>query len=269
MIRIEVVIPARNEEKFLEPALKSLVEQTLRPSKVIVVNDGSTDRTGEIASKYADIVIDLPDRGVRATGTPALAEVINRGLSEVSPDADYVMILGADVILPPSFLEEIVSCMRRDGVVVASGVIEGTWTREFAVRGTRVVDVRWWRKYGLKYPVKFGWESWLIFRALKDGLKVKAYNNIKFVSQREVAQSAKRYYYWGKGMKALNYWPPYALARIIRTFFRNPLKALAMLKGYLEPTDQIDDIRDFVPEFQKAYVKNLLKSKLRILSIVI
>ena len=65
-MNIEAVIPARNEERYIERTLQALVRQTLRPSRIIVVNDGSTDRTAEIAAKYADVVVNLPDRGYRA-----------------------------------------------------------------------------------------------------------------------------------------------------------------------------------------------------------
>jgi len=253
-MNVEAVIPARNEERYIERTLQALVGQTLRPSRIIVVNDGSTDRTAEIAAKYADVVVDLPDRGYRAAGTPLLAGVINRGLREVSHKADYVLILGADNVLPSVYLEEITRRMRRDKAVIASGVNWGVWTREFSVRGTRVVNVRWWRRYGLQYPLRFGWDGWLIFRALKDGLNVRVYADLATYPQREVAQSITRYYRWGKGMRALNYWPPYALARVIRTSLRSRRKALALLKGYMERTEPIKDIQDFVPTFQRLYL---------------
>ena len=54
-MNVEAVIPARNEERYIERTLQALVRQTLRPSRIIVVNDGSTDRTAEIAAKYADL----------------------------------------------------------------------------------------------------------------------------------------------------------------------------------------------------------------------
>ena len=43
-----IVIPAHNEEKFIGLTLDSLLNQTVLPSKVVVVNDNSTDKTSEI-----------------------------------------------------------------------------------------------------------------------------------------------------------------------------------------------------------------------------
>jgi poly-beta-1,6-N-acetyl-D-glucosamine synthase len=49
-----LITPARNEAQFIELTLKSVVAQTVRPLKWIIVSDGSTDGTDEIVSKYAD-----------------------------------------------------------------------------------------------------------------------------------------------------------------------------------------------------------------------
>ena len=46
-----IIIPAHNEEQFISLTLQSLVDQTLLPSKIVVVNDSSTDKTKEIASQ--------------------------------------------------------------------------------------------------------------------------------------------------------------------------------------------------------------------------
>lgn len=103
-MKYEVVIPARNEENFLEETLKSIKRQTIPPSKVIVVDDGSIDDTFEIAQRYADIVLRRADRGYVAFGTLELPKVFNKGLHEVSEDADYVLIHGADDILPSNYV---------------------------------------------------------------------------------------------------------------------------------------------------------------------
>jgi glycosyltransferase involved in cell wall biosynthesis len=48
-----LVTPARNEARFIESTIKSVVAQTVRPLKWVIVSDGSTDRTDEIVSRYA------------------------------------------------------------------------------------------------------------------------------------------------------------------------------------------------------------------------
>lgn len=48
-----LITPARNEEAFLELTIRSVVSQSIRPKRWVIVSDGSTDRTDEIASRYA------------------------------------------------------------------------------------------------------------------------------------------------------------------------------------------------------------------------
>ena len=50
---LSVIIPAYNEEAFMSLTLQSLVEQTVLPTKIVVVNDNSTDKTPEIVSEFA------------------------------------------------------------------------------------------------------------------------------------------------------------------------------------------------------------------------
>ena len=87
----EAVIPARNEERHLEKPLLAIRRQSIPPNKIIVVNDGSTDRTSEIAEKYADIVVELSDRGYNVIATSAISGVINQGLMRTSPDSEHIL----------------------------------------------------------------------------------------------------------------------------------------------------------------------------------
>ena len=48
-----LITPARNEELHLEQTIQSVVGQTFRPAKWVIVSDGSTDRTDEIARRHA------------------------------------------------------------------------------------------------------------------------------------------------------------------------------------------------------------------------
>src|SRR5215470_2193419 len=65
-----LITPARNEAQFIELTLKSVVAQTVKPLKWVIVSDGSTDGTDEIVSKYsADYpwieLIRMPERKER------------------------------------------------------------------------------------------------------------------------------------------------------------------------------------------------------------
>ena len=72
-----LITPARNEAQFLELTIKSVVAQTVRPVKWVIVNDGSTDGTDEIVRKYAAAhpwieLVEMPEREERHFAGKAL-----------------------------------------------------------------------------------------------------------------------------------------------------------------------------------------------------
>jgi len=72
-IRYVVVTPVRDEEKYIEQTVKSMISQTIVPVEWIIVDDGSKDRTGSIIDGYArefDWIraVHRGDRGFRQAG---------------------------------------------------------------------------------------------------------------------------------------------------------------------------------------------------------
>ena len=97
-LNISVVIPAYNAERFLRQAIESAMNQTVAPLEVIVVDDGSTDGTGEIARSFGE-----PVRYIRQDNAgPSPAR--NRGIREAR--GEFVAFLDADdEWLPPHLAE--------------------------------------------------------------------------------------------------------------------------------------------------------------------
>lgn len=95
--------------------LDSVVAQSVRPARWMIVDDGSTDATPEILAEYAARhdwieVVDRPDRGERAVG-PGVIEAFYAGFDRINPD-DYAYLckLDLDLDLPPGYFEGL---MRR------------------------------------------------------------------------------------------------------------------------------------------------------------
>lgn len=94
-MRISVVIPARNEEAYLQPCLRALAAQTRKPDEVIVVDNGSTDRTGAIAAALGAKIVECP--------TPGVALARQAGLE--AANGDWVATTDADSQPTPRWLE--------------------------------------------------------------------------------------------------------------------------------------------------------------------
>jgi len=245
------VVIARDEEETIGDCLRSLRQQT---SKLFlaVVNDGSADKTSEIASRYADDVVDLPRHEENWTGQPNLAKVINAGFHVLRKEhVAFALISGADALYPPKYVEEIIWRMKSEDVVLASGIAEGESFRSLSPRGSgRIIDTKWFGKIGFGYPENYGFEVYVVYKALSQGRKVAIYPDLKFKLSRGTKLSKRKMYLWGKGMKALDYWWPYALGRIAVMGLRQPPNAFEMLRGYVSEVSKYDDIKGFVPKLQ-------------------
>lgn len=258
-----VVVGVRDEEDVIEECLKSLRNQTVKVF-LVVVNDGSLDRTLDVASRYADVVVNLPRHEESWAGRHELAGVINAGFAVLKEkDVAYVLISGADAVYPSNYVEEVVNRMEKEHVVLASGVAEGEVSRSLSPRGCgRVVDAEWFREVGFGYPENYGFEVYLVYKALSQGKKVMVFHDLTFQLSRETRLSKRKLYLWGKGMKALNYWWLYAFGRAVLTGLKHPVGGYMMLKGYLSKVSLYEDIRQFVPFFQKKMFFKRLKEVL-------
>jgi glycosyltransferase involved in cell wall biosynthesis len=257
-----VVIIALNEENAIAKCLGSLRNQTV-PVFLVVVNDGSTDRTAEIASKFADVVVNLPHHKESWTGRPELARVFNAGFRVLQDiKTKYVMVSGADDVYPSDYVDKVMTRMISEDVVLASGVAEGEISRSLSPRGGgRLLDADWFRSVGFRYPENYGFEVYLVYKALSEGRDVAVFPDLKFGISRKTHISKRKAFLWGSGMKALNYWWPYAIGRSVLAGIKHPANGLAMLKGYLSSAPRrYNDIKGFVHEFQKhMLIRRLLE----------
>lgn len=254
---IYAVVPARNEEKKIERALLSLKKQTLNVRGIIIVDDGSVDKTAKVAARYGE-VISLPFHEESYVGRPELALILNEGLKRIPDYCDYVLILGADHELPRTYLESIVERMIKENVKVASGYINGEPYHPEAPRGSgRIYDFRLFKSIGF-FPVYWGWESYVIFKFMQMGYSVRCYRDVEAGEARPTSMSKRKLFYYGKAMKALGYDFKYVIGRAIIN------RSWSMIKGYLSKDVQVyEDISDFVREWQRKYFWKRVEAILR------
>ncbi len=252
MVSYGVVIPARNEEDVIAIPIMSLYSQTLRPELIVVVDDGSTDDTSEIASRLGAHVVRIRrSSNVSATGTPYLAFVFNKGFEVLEKeDLDFIMVSGAECFYPKDYVEKVVKRMIKDRCVIASGAAIGEESSPIiGVRGAgRLINAMWFRSIGFRYPMNYGFEAWIIFKALAQGLRVEVYRDVKFFVLRRTRMGINKAYFYGKAMKALGYNKIYVIARCIKTMLSHGTKqSKYMLVGYFRGgVTCYDDISKYV-----------------------
>jgi len=102
--KASVVVPAYNEGKFIDATLKSLLNQTFKEFELIVVDNNSTDDTGDVARKYgARVVVEK---------APGVAHARQAGFFASS--APIIATTDADAVVPENWLETIVNAYDKD-----------------------------------------------------------------------------------------------------------------------------------------------------------
>ena len=121
---VSVVIPCYNGAKFIRQTLDSVLAQTVEPHEILVVDDGSTDESREIAQSYGP--------PVRVIRQPNQGESVarNRGIEEAR--GDWIAFLDADDLWMPTKLERQIEVLGPDIAWVHTNYhVFGTKSREF------------------------------------------------------------------------------------------------------------------------------------------
>jgi glycosyltransferase involved in cell wall biosynthesis len=123
---ISIVMPAYNAERFIARTLSSALNQTFKDIEVIVVNDGSTDKTQSIVENFA-----VNDRRVRLFNTTNRGVAMARNFGIENARGTYVAFLDADDLWHPTKIE-------RQFKALSAYVSDPTWAGVYVF--SRVID---------------------------------------------------------------------------------------------------------------------------------
>lgn len=110
MSALSVIMPVYNVEKYVEKSIKSVLNQTMKDFELIIVNDGSTDNSGNICEKYASIDNRIryfvrENRGVSAARNFAIKKSIN---------SKYITFIDSDDWIEPDFYEKAMKYIKSN-----------------------------------------------------------------------------------------------------------------------------------------------------------
>ncbi len=142
---ISVIIPVYNVEEYLRECVDSVLKQTYENFEIILVNDGSTDSSGEICDEYVDkderiTVIHQKNGG--------LSVARNAGLSEAN--GDYVYFLDSDDYIAENALELLIKIAEKDNSdIVFFDAVSFADTNDFTVKQNYIRKNRYQTDSGL------------------------------------------------------------------------------------------------------------------------
>jgi glycosyltransferase involved in cell wall biosynthesis len=168
---VSILIAAYNAERTIADTLKSAIGQTWPRKEVILVDDGSTDRTAEVVRQFKDVIL-------VSTKNQGLSAAINHGFPLTQ--GDYIQYLDADDLLRPDKIERQLAALREfDSRRI---LLSSPWA-PFYYRTGRARFVRNSLCQDLS-PVE-----WLV-RKMREGIHMQ---NATWLVSRELAETAGRW----------------------------------------------------------------------------
>lgn len=252
--RYVLISPARNEEAFIEKTIESVIQQTILPTKWVIVNDGSTDNTSAIVSRYLTHyawikMVQMPQRRDRSFA--AKVHAFNAGFERVKGlDYEVVGNLDADLSFDADYFEFLLGKFREDGSLGVAGTVfkEDGYSSErqsfeghnHVAGGCQLFRRRCFEEIGGFIPNKAGGVDWIaVTTARMTGWKTKSFREKSFFHHRHLGRAERGVlagtFSYGEKDYYLGNHPVWELFRVAYRMTKPPylISGFALGLGYL------------------------------------
>lgn len=249
-----LITPARNEDAFIEKTILSVVNQTILPERWVIIDDGSTDRTGEIIDRYAKQYswiepVHNPKRVER--NFAAKAQAVNGALERVR-DLQFEIVgnLDADVSFEPDYMAFLLQKFAIDPKLGVAGTpftqpggydsTKDSFEGESYVAGPcQLFRRKCFREIGGYVANRAGGVDWIaVMTARMKGWKVRSFSEKRFHHHRSMGTAEKggaaALFSYGEKDYYLGGSPIWQIFRMAYRMAKPPLVVggLALLSGY-------------------------------------
>ncbi len=290
-----VISPVRNEGQHLERTIQSVIRQTLRPVRWLIVNDGSSDETPVIIERYAlqhpwivpvhrvvhdrsvaaDVQESKGNRGKRAREAKEI-EAFYAGYAELADcDWEYLVKLDGDVSIDANYFQQCFAEFDRHpklgiggGTIChpVNGQLEAELTPKFHVRGaTKIYRRACWEEIGGVLRGA-GWDTLDEVKANMLGWSTRTFGHLKVVHHRATGSANGA---WQNAVKVgtwsyiSGYHPLYMLVRSARWITEKPYLgcSVGLLYGY------VSGYLRGIPQAEKKIVRYVRRQQIKRLSL--
>lgn len=278
------ISPVKDEAEHFARTAESMLAQSHRPVRWVIVDDGSSDGTDAIAARYARehdwiVVVSSGRDGARARGG-AIVAAFNAGLAALEEMPDFVVKLDGDLFLPTHYFAWVAQTFAR---VPQAGIVGGTtrlfdgkrWVPDATSRHNLSGVAKAYRREcfeqigGLR--VSMGWDGIDEYGARARGWQVHVLSELPILHYK-ARGSAQAWYRarWeeGRGANYMGYRPSFMLFRVAYLMLREPppvlgglVLAASFLHARLTGAPTVDDAgaRRLLRREQRARLLRLLR----------
>lgn len=261
-----IVTPVRDEAAHIEKTIEAVRSQTLLPTRWIVVDDGSTDGTGEILDRWASQlgwmqVVHRRDRGCRVNGAGVM-EAFYEGYAALDHDRwDYLVKLDGDLSFAPDYFERCLAMFEADAKLGIGGgtvyqleqgqeKVDSEGDPTFHVRGaTKIYRRECWDMIAPLVQAP-GWDTVDEVKANMLGWSTRTFPALRVIQHKQTgaADGAWRNAFKnGRANYVTGYDPMFMLAKCIRRALTRPMVvgglalALGFWSGYITRLPRVPD----------------------------
>lgn len=249
-----IVTAAHNEEAFLERTIQSVLAQTLRPVRWVIVSDRSTDRTDSIVESYAaqhEFIRFLRLDHSLSRGTASKITALREAIGQLGDcEYDFIANLDGDVSFDPDYFVSLLTKFQQDpGMGIAGGVVyeprNGVFrprisnTLRSVAHAGQMVRRSCYDQIGGWLALEFGGEDWYAeIRARKFGWRVAAFPEQKLLHYRPTGGASPLFLHMfreGKMDQSVGSHPAFEIAKCARRVLEKPflLGSLVRMGGFL------------------------------------
>jgi glycosyltransferase involved in cell wall biosynthesis len=275
-----IISPVRDEEQYIEKTIRSVVAQTILPIRYVIVNDGSSDKTGSIIDEYARkypwvSAVHRADRGFRNSAGGEV-DAFYEGYKTLNGAAwDFIVKLDGDLSFDPGYFEQCISNFdAEENLGIGGGDIynlehdklELEHDPQFHVRGAaKMYSRECWEALKGMYAIN-GWDTLDEVKANMLGWKTRTFTNLKIVQHRPTGRAVgswKNAVKNGVGGYTAGYHPLYMVLKCLKRLFLKPYVVesaglmYGFLKGYLTRMPQVDD-KNLIRYLRRQQLNKLL-----------
>jgi len=259
------ITPVRNEAKYATDTIASMVRQTLLPERWVIVDDGSTDGTGDLIDAAARehpwiTAVRRPDRGFRKSGG-GVVEAFYDGYAALREERwEFIVKLDGDLTFEPGYFEACFAKFANDSRLgIGGGTIlvrdnghlrvDSPDDPPFHVRGaTKIYRRACWEQISplVRAP---GWDTIDEVTANMHGWSTRTFSDVSLVQNRRTGSTDGEWRNWYKNGLAnyiTGYHPLFMLAKCVKRAFQPPPLAAAALfagfcSGYMKRLPRVHD----------------------------
>lgn len=277
-MRYAIITPVKNEDKYIALTIESVIRQSIKPERWIIVDDGSTDDTPDIVKKYAaendfiELQLRKSESNTRDVGYGGI-RAFNYGANSIDfKQFDFIVNLDADVSFAPDYFEKL---FKKFGEMPDLGIAGGKgWNYRFDKLVPEKIPVthvpgytKVYRRecYADIYPVKElpSWDTIDELQAQYKGWKTLNFDDISIIHHKPMSLSADSFlkgkFVQGRISHLIGYPLDFMLPRTVKVMLEVPyiIGGLSLLAGFITGLVCRDEI-----VVEKELVR-FMRSKLR------